>query len=364
MTEHTKQVLKIAYHQRKRRRLEEVVDNSHAVRFCLKCSTDKSITEFNISKVICKNCEHEAKRLYTLTLEGYLARLLNIMKCSSRERKARGKNDAECVLTLQDLMDIYSNQKGKCYYFRDKTMLHAPRVQWRMSPERLNNSYRYDKDNTVLCCYEFKALQSWSLQKVDQILSLRLQSVDLQDLRNAILKPTPTTKRRPLCIKWDKGSNLRLCNDCREWRTLDNWTKSKLKSGPCKICERHRQEKMKDSIRSFIQQRIRLARFDSKKRKMNDCSLTLEKLMNKALEQEGKCYYSGVPLVFHIGMDWQASIERFDNTKDYIDGNWCWIALEFQTTQLFRDEIGTQWTKDKFNEFLVYLEKRKQVISS
>ena len=64
-------------------------------------------------------------------------------------------------------------------------------------------------------------------------------------------------------------------------------------------------------------------------------------------QQEGKCYYLGVPLVFHRYSDWQCSLERLNPDLGYIVGNVALIAGEFQHS--------TQWTIEKYQEFITLI---------
>jgi hypothetical protein len=55
--------------------------------------------------------------------------------------------------------------------------------------------------------------------------------------------------------------------------------------------------------------------------------------------QQGKCYYSGLPMTYAPGSAWKCSVERFDNGKGYEVFNCALICIEFNTTK--------QWSRDK-----------------
>lgn len=58
------------------------------------------------------------------------------------------------TITIQNLIDIYNNQNGKCYWSglpldaKFNKIKHHP---FAISPERLDNSLPYDISNVVLC---------------------------------------------------------------------------------------------------------------------------------------------------------------------------------------------------------------------
>ncbi len=47
--------------------------------------------------------------------------------------------------------------------------------------------------------------------------------------------------------------------------------------------------------------------------------------------QQGRCYYSGVPLVVGSGTQWRTSLERLDNGEGYTQKNAVLIARVFQS---------------------------------
>lgn len=82
--------------------------------------------------------------------------------------------------------------------------------------------------------------------------------------------------------------------------------------------------------------------------------IDVDYLLTIAKQQDSKCYYSNVPLVFKRYNDWQCSLERIDASKGYIIGNVKLIALEFQS--------ASQWTKDKYVEFIKLIKIKHEPI--
>lgn len=56
-------------------------------------------------------------------------------------------------ITLNDLQEIWDNQKGKCYYTGlDMNFTFSLSLPKQMSLDRIDSSKGYTKDNVVLCC--------------------------------------------------------------------------------------------------------------------------------------------------------------------------------------------------------------------
>ncbi|KAG5188629.1 hypothetical protein JKP88DRAFT_161277, partial [Tribonema minus] len=60
-------------------------------------------------------------------------------------------------------------------------------------------------------------------------------------------------------------------------------------------------------------------------------TLTFGDIEAMAREQQDRCYLSGHPMTFAARSDWQASVERLDNSLDYSRENCRLICLEFNT---------------------------------
>jgi hypothetical protein len=73
---------------------------------------------------------------------------------SQGRNKVSGRPIKAVTITEQDLIDMYINQQGKCYWSglsldaKYNKIKHHP---FAISPERLDNSLPYDKSNVVLC---------------------------------------------------------------------------------------------------------------------------------------------------------------------------------------------------------------------
>jgi hypothetical protein len=67
-----------------------------------------------------------------------------------------------CTLTFNDILDMYINQKGRCYYLNIPLSMDTC-SEWRCSLERLDDDKGYTKNNCVLVCHEVNhGLYKWS----------------------------------------------------------------------------------------------------------------------------------------------------------------------------------------------------------
>ena len=304
--------------ERKRKFVEEL--SNEVARKCSQCFIEQAIKNFHYDRANCKTCDMRRREIYHNSLMGCLSNMTQRMRSSALHRKKVGRLQAGiCELTRDDLLDIYNKQNGYCYYFKTKKMNFERGSEWMISDERLNNADGYKAGNVVLCCLEFNNRAQWSLQKINNIINLRQQDVNVSELEKALIS-------YPIKPEYEKARN---------WR--------------------------RDTIRRFIETLYFGSKGNAKKRKGEAGlhELTIEDVIKIAVKQKGRCYYSGIPLSFQSKSDWQASLERLIPIKGYIDGNVVLICLEFNSTitkaAKRKGGIGAQWNKDKFQDFLIYL---------
>lgn len=85
--------------------------------------------------------------------------------------------------------------------------------------------------------------------------------------------------------------------------------------------------------------------------------LSLDDLLDILLIQDGRCFYSGVPMECLVPHShWRVSLERLDNGRGYTRENVALVAAEFNTPDYSRNRgvvviHGTaQWSRDKFEQ--------------
>ena len=119
--------------------------------------------------------------------------------------------------------------------------------------------------------------------------------------------------------------NKRRCPACKEVKHFDLWYPNN--PGRCKECDRKNQQskyerKVKthlSSVDNFLKYKLA----NSLQRKNTINTLTHQDLINQYELQNGKCYYSGRPLVIAMrtkSLD-SLSIDRVDSTKGYTPDN-------------------------------------------
>lgn len=80
--------------------------------------------------------------------------LLSGISYSQGRNKVSGRSVKSVHITEQDLLDIYHQQQGKCYWSGlplDAAYNHIKHHPFAISPERLDNAKDYDRENVVLC---------------------------------------------------------------------------------------------------------------------------------------------------------------------------------------------------------------------
>ncbi len=81
-------------------------------------------------------------------------KMLGGIAYSQGRNKVSGRPVKEVTITEQDIITIYNQQNGKCYWSGlplDPSFNKIKHHPFAISPERLDNSKPYDINNVVLC---------------------------------------------------------------------------------------------------------------------------------------------------------------------------------------------------------------------
>jgi CRISPR/Cas system Type II protein with McrA/HNH and RuvC-like nuclease domain len=114
-------------------------------RYCPSCDTIKSLEEFHQYRVsCCKECE--TKRTALRSGQNDLTLFLQTKLKQSLKRHLIHNS-----LKLEDLLNAYSTQNGKCFY-SGRTMTLKSNDPNSLSIDRIDSSIGYTVDNIVLCC--------------------------------------------------------------------------------------------------------------------------------------------------------------------------------------------------------------------
>ena len=199
-------------------------------------------------------------------------------KSRTKKRNILGRDHAEVEWSLDEARKFMAYELEKLRFGCNYSDLKL--TPENVSIERLDESKGYSSANCVLIDIHFQTgYRQWSREKVQSVHYLRKKEVDMD-------------------------------------------------FGP-KFFERL--EKMVNSCISATKRR------NEKGRKHSPSEVTVEKLIHEYVKQYGRCKLLAVPLM-SVG-DWQMSVERLDESKGYIDGNWVLVVLETQNGH-------AQWTKE------------------
>ena len=199
-------------------------------------------------------------------------------KCRTKKRNILGRDHAEVEWSLDEARKFMAYELEKLRFGCNYSDLKL--TPENVSIERLDESKGYSSANCVLIDIHFQTgYRQWSREKVQSVHYLRKKEVDM-DFGPKFFK---------------------------------------------------RLEKMVNSCISATKRR------NEKGRKHSPSEVTVEKLIHEYVKQYGRCKLLAVPLM-SVG-DWQMSVERLDESKGYIDGNWVLVVLETQNGH-------AQWTKE------------------
>lgn len=360
----------------------EESDNEFDDKICGRCGISKVANYKNFHKdkdskdglfCWCKTCSNEYQRDKSDTISKFFSVLAGNCKNHSKIRSKKGDINKRESRSLYDidhklLKELYKNQDGKCYYSGIKMNTHAF-ATWKCSVERLNNDIGYTKDNIVLICTEFNNRNQWSRKKIEQMIKLINVQIPNKQIEESLAYKMP--KRRIQSAIENKiidGIGHKKCNGCGIFKTLENFSVNT----DCKSCTSIRRKFRLNTTTGYLKKLFHSARSHSVLREDESFEIEPEDIYNLYRNQNGKCFYSGIPLVLKQKSDWQASLERKDVTKGYLKSNVCLICLEFngmdvrkfKNRESLDEENDTSggWSKEKFHYFLKHIiEKRDNI---
>lgn len=285
---------------------------------CSGCGQHLPPHQFSSQRSLCKTCAASNSRSYYRTLRGNVNRLVNTARTRSRSK------GWSCSIQMEHVLEMLLQQEGRCAYSGVPMEILIPNSNWRMSLERLDNSRAYCQWNCVLVAAEFNSSDhtrrtgvreedvqgssQWSADKVGFVRHADGSVVHVETLKQEVA--VAHQKRR---------ASLHL----QYFRTLRGFSKRMAGSA---------------RARSRIMGHL--------------CEINYTDILQMLLEQEGRCFYSGVPLQYGSHTDWMMSLERLDNNLGYVEGNCVLIANEFNTADNSRHAVGdvrgsSQWSLAK-----------------
>jgi hypothetical protein len=337
-------------------------------KLCPCCRTEKTIDKYGKQKSTkdgisreCKECLNERASQYRRTLNGQLHEIFNHARKNAKDRKNNNRGEAgKFEIEFIDLEDLFKKQDGKCYYSR--ISMNFDRNDWKISLERKDPNLGYIKDNIALACIEFNSISQWTLEKIQEMLSILDQNI-LDNFANFEIN-TERKKSQKVIKSIIDGIEYVKCNKCNINKLLHDF--SNILAFGCTDCRKKKKKDFLNSPRGTLQQLLDGAKKHTRRRegtkiinRDNSFDIDLKFLIDKFKEQKGLCYYSGIPLKFgsYLENNWKTSLERIDVFKGYTRDNVCLICLEFQGSDksvLYNDNTlgNSGWTKEKFQYFL------------
>jgi hypothetical protein len=369
----------------------------------------------------CRNCVALNAVEVRSTFDGYFYSMAVGCITSAAKRKDLA---AICELTKEDLVRIWHNQQGLCYY-SGIAMSHSPASDWRASPERLDETRGYVTGNCVLIVGELNTGNTqWSLDKISQLLSTLLRVVDDSSAHDEavrrLIEESGYVADQPheafrqeidgICYVWcngcgdllfgdeiDEGDTLCVlctdkqqsetskrksasrrsqkhtpresingapwfrCKDCTSMvKEADSITRTVCNS--CRIKRRHKDaESLLGCMRKMLQRAKANCRDKAAHRNIT-CDLEEDELISMFVAQNGRCYYSGLPLTLGIGgeLQWASSLERIDVLGNYTKTNCKLICREFNASDysanvIYSNDGAGGWNLSKMRHFLTMI---------
>ena len=136
---------------------------------CKYCGVWKDLQSFSkTSPSRCRDCFSEYDKSRPNFLNGKLRSILKDCKASAKRKENSNNRRGEFNLTLDDLIDIYKSQGGRCKYSKIRFQFGSINdTWWVLSPERVDVMRGYTRDNVVLICAEFNTTDFTSILKYE-----------------------------------------------------------------------------------------------------------------------------------------------------------------------------------------------------
>ncbi|AYV78926.1 MAG: hypothetical protein Edafosvirus51_5, partial [Edafosvirus sp.] len=323
---------------------------------CTYCEIYKPFYEFNPinrpngtigRRHTCIWCQSKNNKNQKSEGDGFINKIIRKMNERAQNKKDKKNNKAGiCKLKCDDIIALYDEQEKKCFLSNIPMTLKS-NCDWTLSIKKLNSNLGYIKKNVVLICKEMHCSIPWTKKKIELIEDLIKDGFDYNKLLKSIeyAHKLIENEQDPIIILKDNIDFIK----CLICELILKKSCYKSKSSICNDC----QNDNLSELYIFLSDKFTRSRDNAKKKKNNTFSLDLNMLLDKIIEQKGKCQYSNIPLVFQSSKDWMMSIELINNMEGYTNKNTILICTEFQITN-----NSVKWSKEKFNHFLECIKKK------
>ncbi len=194
-------------------------------RRCPRCKSWEDIIIFKSG--YCSPCRKEVINEQNSSYNSFFAGMAQHIKISANTRLQRGRIDAGiCTIDEQFLKELYELQAGLCYY-SGLEMEISPKSNWQASPERLDNTIGYTKENTRLVCLEFNVGHNqWNKSKINSLKILCDEDTNIEELEKKIEDAKKIgTKAKPGFHKGRKiKNNIKYykCCKCNKFKIIQS----------------------------------------------------------------------------------------------------------------------------------------------
>lgn len=351
----------------------------YITKVCYECKQELDLGEFSCDKIkkygkrdICKLCDCKKVFNHTNTYSGFISMLIQSAKKRTNKMIRNNRNIEKFELSSEILINKLNEQNHLCYY-SGMSLIYKTCSSWKASIERLDPNKGYTIQNSVIIINELNTASQWSIEKIKELI--RKIDIDakkndddlISKFKDVLIKPSIVRKTHKKVIsKIDNNIQYWKCNNCNIFKIKSEYKSGKNKINICKKCLIIKEQNRVNTVRGFLQKLLTAAKYSSKSRskfknRSNDFAITFDDLVEKAIEQKGKCYYSNVELIFNTSSNWECSLERKNPKIGYTKDNIALVCWEFNTgdnTVNIKNNVNTGsagWTKEKFNFFIKYV---------
>lgn len=291
----------------RKRRHEQMEGDAPDVKRCIDCRM-----------VYKKSCQClNRRRSQGLRIE-LLRQMLSI---SHRKNKTEGLD-----IDIEWLAATLLKQEGRCAY-SGHIMTFKSFGDWKYSVERIDNLRGYTRDNVVIICYEFQSSDR-SIVKGERIAEessqwTREKFQDVFRLRDAPVPPVTEAPPRSTTQKKKRrvdGENIS-CNKCDKFKPRcdfgDHPAGSLGKQASCRECCAANKKAWHATLHGNVTKLMQSVNGTVKQYPEKKGNITVEHIRDLYRKQEGRCFYTGVPLSLQKHSNWRMSLERVDPLRGY-----------------------------------------------
>lgn len=153
----------------------------------------------------------------------------------------------------------------------------------------------------------------------------------------------------------------KICLCCNIEKTIDEYNKKASREDGynyyCRLCDQERRVNYYNTLNGSLHMLLSSSRWSAQKRynkgriEAGKYDISFDNLKDLWKQQDGKCYYSGIPMNYDIH-EWQVSLERLNDDLGYIKSNIVLCCLEFNSR--------IHWSHEKIQEMLDILDQNIQ----